>query len=292
VSVALRPTRGRDPLGLRRRAMADRLLPAVVAAMALLGALALGAAQGGARLAARWQDGAAAAIAVELPAGTPAPAAAGMAVRLGAVAGVAAARLADADRLAALLRPWLGDAEMPALPPLIEVTPAAGADPAAVLARLAAAAPEARIEAPGLWAAKLLSLARAVETSALAALALVGGVAASVIAVAVGAGIAARRDQITILHDLGATDGDIAGRFAGRVAGLAALGATLGTALAVPVLAAFAARGAPLLGSEAGGAFDWTALPIGGLLTLPIAAAAIGWAVAQAGVRRWLWRLP
>jgi len=292
VTVPLRPTRGRDPLGLRRRAMADRLLPAVVAAMALLGALALGAAQGGARLAARWQEGAAAAIAVELPAGTAAPAAAAMAAQLRAVQGVAAARPADTDRLATLLRPWLGDAEMPPLPPLIEVTPAAGADPAAVVARLAAAAPEARVEAPGLWAAKLLSLAHAVETSAVAALALVGGVAAAVIAVAVGAGIAARRDQITILHDLGATDSDIAGRFAGRVAGLAALGAAVGAALAVPVLAAFAARGAPLLGGTATDAFDWTALPVGGLLALPLGAAAIGWAVAQAGVRRWLWRLP
>jgi cell division transport system permease protein len=40
----VRRSRGRDPLGLRR-ALSDRLLPALVAAMALLAALALAGAE-------------------------------------------------------------------------------------------------------------------------------------------------------------------------------------------------------------------------------------------------------
>jgi len=292
VTPPLRPSRGRDPLGLRRQALADRLLPAVVAAMALLGGLALGAAQGASRLAARWQDGAAAAIAIELPTGTAPGVTAALAARLAALPGVATAAPADPARLEALLRPWLGAAELPLLPPLIEIAPAPGADPAVLLARLEQAAPEARIEAPGLWAARLLTLARSVEAAAVMALALVASVAAAVVAVAVGAGIAARRDQIAILHDLGATDGDIAGRFASRVVWLVTLGATAGAALAAPVLAGFANRAAPLLGAAPQAGLDWGSVPILGLLALPAAAAAIGWTVAQASVRGWLWRLP
>src|SRR4051812_26861701 len=69
----LRRSRGRDPLGLRR-ALSDRLLPALVAAMALLAALALAGAQGAAELTARWEAGAAAAVTVQMP---PAAAAGG-----------------------------------------------------------------------------------------------------------------------------------------------------------------------------------------------------------------------
>ena len=64
--AAPRRARGRDPLGLRR-VLADRLLPALVAAMTLLAALALAGALGAANLAADWRQGAAAAVTVQLP---------------------------------------------------------------------------------------------------------------------------------------------------------------------------------------------------------------------------------
>src|SRR3712207_6971410 len=67
----------------------------------------------------------------------------------------------------------------------------------------------------------------------MAALLLVAGIAAAVVAVAVRAGIASRRQAIAILHELGATDSDIAGRFARRVALLAGAGGLAGTAAAV-----------------------------------------------------------
>src|SRR3954470_3201004 len=61
----LRPA-GFDELGLRR-AIADRILPFLVAAMALLAALALAGWVGAASLARHWQQGAASALTVQVP---------------------------------------------------------------------------------------------------------------------------------------------------------------------------------------------------------------------------------
>ena len=109
--MRLRRSRGRDPLGLRR-VLSDRLLPALVAAMALLAALTLAGARGAADLTARWEGGAATALTVQLPHGARTDRPAGRA--LAALPEIAEARLADPARLAALLRPWLGEA--PACP--------------------------------------------------------------------------------------------------------------------------------------------------------------------------------
>ena len=106
---ALRPA-GADDLGLRR-ALSDRLLPLLVAAMAFLAALALAGAFAAAALAQHWQGGAAAVMTVQVP--QPAAAAAnGAARRVDAVlaalrsqGGIAAARLVPDAELAELLRP-------------------------------------------------------------------------------------------------------------------------------------------------------------------------------------------
>jgi cell division transport system permease protein len=143
--------------------------------------------------------------------------------------------------------------------------------------------------------ARLVALARSLQAVAFAALALVAGLAACVVAVAVRAGIAARREAIAILHDLGATDGDIAGRFARRAAALTGLGALAGTALAVPVLAGFAGLAGPLLGNapaDGPGLAAWARLPWAELALLPLLAAVLGWVSAQLTVRLWLRRLP
>ncbi len=288
----LRRSRGRDPLGLKR-VLADKLLPGLVAAMALLAALALAGANGAAGLAAHWQQGAAAAVTVQLP-NANADRMARTLASLRALPEVQEAEPMDPDRLAALLRPWLGEGTALPLPAVIEVRlRSLPEDPADIAARLAAAAPDAVVEAHGVWVARLASLARSVQALALAALALVTVVAIAVVAVAIRAGIAARRDAIAILHDLGATDGDIAGRFAARIATLTGIGALAGTALAVPALARLAGIAAPLLGEAAAGAsLRWSVLPWAELLLLPAALAALGWLTAQATVRRWLRRLP
>jgi cell division transport system permease protein len=284
---ALRPLRGRDPLGLRR-ALADRLLPLLVAAMTMLAALAMGATLGAGAVASHWREAAAGPVTLHLPRGAD-PAAA--LARLRALPEVASADTLDAARLSALLAPWLGagPGALP-LPLLIEAWPReAGGEPAAFAARLAAALPQARIEAEGGWAGRVVRLAEGLRWLAASVLAVVAGVAVALVAVASRAGIAARRETILILHELGARDGDIAGRFARRLAWLCGLGGLLGVLAAGPVLYALAVGAMPLFTSREASPAD---LPWGGLLALPPIAALIGWATAQATVRRWLRRLP
>lgn len=287
--MAERRTRyARDPLGLKR-ALSDRLLPGLVAAMALLAALALAGSRGAEALQQRWQHGAAAAVTVQLPPEQSGRIDEALAL-LREMPEVAEAAPVDSARMRELLRPWLGDVPSLPLPAVLELRMRNLAlDPAPVAQRLAEAIPGAELEAHGIWVARLAALARSVQGVALAVLALVVAVAVAVVAVATRAGLAARRQAIEILHDLGATQGDIAGRFARRIGLLAAGGALAGAALAVPTLAALSSIAAPLAGGQVA---PWTALPWLDLALLPPFAGLIGWATAQLSVRRWLQRLP
>ncbi len=347
--------RGRfDALGLRR-ALSDRLLPGLVAAMAFLAALALAGAVAASSLASRWREGAGAMLTVQVPDPLAPSATALASSRVDAVRAllrerpaVASAHLLGEAELAELLRPWLGagDTLSLPLPAVIEVRLRAGADPdephgtpdaprggaqapssgngaqaagtpGTLAARLAQAAPGTLVERNGDWMRRLAALAWSLQACAAVALVVVAGVAAAVVAVATRAGLAARRDAIEIVHGLGATDSYIAGRFAARATLLASLGAALGALAALPVLLGLASLTAPFSAAPAAapplaaastlaasalaasalappaGALDvlppaiWGALP-----ALPLVAAAIGWATAQATVRRWLRRLP
>jgi cell division transport system permease protein len=284
-----RPARfSRDPLGLRR-ALAGWLLPGLVAAMALLAALAVAGAQGAASLADRWQRGAAAAVTVQLPDPDPAQVARALAA-LRALPEVAEANAMDSARLNALLRPWLGESDALPLPAVIEIRLGdPRADPVLIGDRLAASVPGAVVEAHGVWVQRLAALARSLQGIAWAILGLVAAVAAAVVAVATRAGLAARRDAVEVLHGLGASDSDIAGRFARRLGLLAAGGALLGTGAAIPALMLLADLAAPWTGAPAAGGLGL--LPWPALAALPPVAFLIGWATAQATVRRWLRRL-
>lgn len=296
----LRPARF-DDLGLRR-ALSDRLLPLLVAAMTFLAALALAGAFAAAALASHWQGGAAAMMTVQVP--QPAgPAANGAGRRADAVlaalrteAGIASARLVPDRELTELLRPWLGDgpgALALNLPAVIEVR-LAGAPPPNLAERLDAAAPGTLAETQDIWVRRLGALARSLQACAGLAVALVGFIAAAVVAVATRAGLASRRDAIEIVHGLGATRGYIANRFARRATVLATSGSALGAAAALPVLAGLSGLAQPFTGQD-GPASLADALPGGLWLTLPllpVAAAGIGWLTAQGTVRRWLRRLP
>ncbi len=299
-AARLRPSRF-DDLGLRR-ALSDRLMPALVGAMTFLAALTVTGVLAAAGVAQHWRSGAAATLTVQVP--HPGEAA-GDAVRLDrAVAllrgapGVVDVRVLSGAELAELLRPWLGNGAQASalpLPAVIEVRLAAGerAPDDGLAERLAAAVPGVLVESQGIWLDRLTTLARSLQACAAAALLLVAGVAAAVIAIATRAGLAARRDAIEIVHGLGATDGFIAGRFAGRATVLAATGACMGALLALPVLLGLAALAQPFLDAPSAG--GWPALPLPLWLSLPVlpaVAAAIGWVTAQATVRRWLRRLP
>jgi cell division transport system permease protein len=302
----LRPA-GFDELGLRR-AIADRMLPLLVAAMACLAAMALAGWVGAASLARHWQQGIGSALTVQVPRPKePAAQSGGMRLdrvvaTLAATPGVAEARAMTDEELAELLRPWLGSgAERLALP-LPAVIAVRLADPGVELDKLArrldAIAPGTLVESHGVWIRRLAVLARSLQACAGLALFLVAAVAAAVIAVATRAGLVARREAIEIVHGLGATDGYIAARFAGRATLLAITGGIVGAVLALPVLLTLASLAAPF-----GGEVPETLTPVGILTALPVvlwltlpglpaAAAAIGFLTAQGTVRLWLRRLP
>ena len=308
-TISLRPA-GFDELGLRR-AVADRILPFLVAAMAFLAALALAGWVGAASLARHWQEGAGAVLTVQVPRpGEPAAQDSGTRVArvlamLHGTPGISEARALTEEELGELLRPWLGAAAGRLAVPLPAVIAVRLADPGTqgimdlgpLAARLDAAAPGTLTESHGVWIRRLSVLARSLQACAGLALLLVAGVAAAVIAVATRAGLAARREAIEIVHGLGATDGYIAARFAGRATVLAAAGGTAGAILALPVLVTLASMAAPFSGQSFAGdapgvlaalpATLWLTLP-----GLPVAAAAIGFVTAQGTVRRWLRRLP
>jgi cell division transport system permease protein len=302
----LRPP-GFDELGLRR-AISDRMLPFMVAAMAMLAGLALGGWVGAASLARHWQQGAGSALTVQVP--HPQDRAAnGAGSRLDRVAtllagtpGIAEARTLTDEELAELLRPWLGTGAERLAVPLPAVIAIRLSDATLELDPLArsldAVAPGTLVESHGMWIRRLAVLARSLQACAGVALLLVAAVAAAVIAVATRAGLMARREAIEIVHGLGATDGYIAARFARRATILAALGGITGAVAALPILLGLAGLAAPFLGGmpEATSlASGITALPAVlwlALTGLPAAAAAIGFGTAQVTVRRWLQRLP
>ena len=302
----LRPA-GFDELGLRR-ALSDRMLPFVVAAMAFLAALAMAGWSGAASLARHWQQGAESALTVQVPQPKD-PAAQGNGSRLERVVaalagtpGVAEARPLSEDELDDLLRPWLGNgAERLALP-LPAVVAVRLSDPSLALEplsrRLAAIAPGALVESHGVWVRRLTTLARSMQACAGLALLVVIFVAVSVIAVATRAGLASRREAIEIVHGLGASDSYIATRFATRATLLTVVGGLAGAIVALPVLLILADLAAPFGAVNLNvdtPAVALAALPSSlwlTLLALPFAAALIGCVTTQVTVRRWLRRLP
>ena len=275
-----------DPIGLRG-ALADRLLVALIAAMALFATCALAGHEAVSQLAKRWQQGANAAVTVQIPNPTPAR----MEAALGALRALPAVREAqavDPGRMAELLRPWLGDVAGLPLPGVIELRLAdLAADPVLIGDRVAEAVPGAVTEAHGVFVARLAAVARAVSAAALAALLLVAVVGASVVVLAVRAGIAARRDSVMVLHMLGAADRDIARRFARRTAWLALLGAILGVALAAALLWGLSQLAGPMLPDITPQDLPWL-----GLAAIPASAALIAWGATKASILFWLRRLP
>jgi cell division transport system permease protein len=275
-----------DPIGLRG-ALADRLLVALIAAMALFATCALAGHEAVSQLAKRWQQGANAAVTVQIPNPTPARMEAALEV-LRALPAVREAQAVDPARMAELLRPWLGDVAGLPLPGVIELRLAdLAADPVLIGDRVAEAVPGAVTEAHGVFVARLAAVARAVSAAALAALLLVAVVGASVVVLAVRAGIAARRDSVMVLHMLGAADRDIAERFARRTAWLALLGAILGVALAGGLVWALLQLAGPMLPDITPQDLPWL-----GLAALPVSAALIAWATTKASILLWLRRLP
>ncbi len=294
----------RDDLGLRR-ALGDRMLPVLVAAMVFLAALALAGAMQAQSVARHWQEGAAQTVTVQVP--NPDQPEAGRRdgpeiTRIEAVMRVLRRnqnlphiRQLSGPELTNLLRPWLGanaDASGLRLPGVIEIRLSSpNVDLAAIARDVASTAPGSTTESHEAWIGRLLLLAHSLEACALAVVVVVALVAMAVVMVATRAGLAARREAIEIVHGLGGTDAYIASRFSHRIAAAAATGGLLGALAAMPVLIGLAVLLAPMLGTaplQMPARIEdvsplWFAIP-----ALPFAAWLIGYLTAQSTVRRWL----
>jgi cell division transport system permease protein len=279
-----------------RAGRADWLMACLVGAMALLAGLALAGGIAAAQLAARWERGAGSLLLVQVPDPAGASPAGGSRIEavlqaLRQLPGVGRAAPVPAARINELLRPWLGDAT-PALglPGLVEVTLARpGPDGAALSGALARAAPGAAAEDQGAHVAPLLAFARGLAALAGSIVLLVSVVATATVGLAVHAALGAHRQDIVLLHALGAADGWIAAAFARRAARLALYGSLVGGLLALPMLAGLAALAAPLSGGLAGlGASPAVWLPA---LLMALPAWGMARLAAALTVRRWLARL-
>ena len=291
------PRRRADYLGLRE-ALGDMLLPVLVAAVSFLAALAMAGALASATLAARWQGDAAAELTIQVPQ-PQAPDAANKGPRLDAVLNalkatpeVADAQVMSAQSVSALISPWLGaDPAQIGLPlPAVISARWTGANPPDALGpALAQLSPGTLVQTGTLWASRVAALTTSLQACAAAILVIVALVAAAVVAVATRSGLAQRRETITLVHALGALDGDIAERFAARITLLALAGSAAGAVLALPVLAWLAALAAPFTGpAQIDDVFNLPPALMFALPGLPAAAAAIGWGTAQLTVRGWL----
>lgn len=220
-------------------------LDIVIAVMAFLASLALGAALIAERAAVSWSTGLAGRMTVQiLP---PENSAASLndelqtaLAVLRATPGIAHAAPISEQETMALVKPWLGTgstiAELP-LPRLIDatVTPGASVDLEGLRRRLKPSAPDAVLDDHTRWLARLRSLAQGIIWSAYGVLALIALSTAATVSFATRAGLAAHREIVELLHQMGAHSGFIARAFEWHyfVAALiaAAIGATLAAAL-------------------------------------------------------------
>ena len=194
----------------------------------------------------------------------------------------------DRTRLAALLRPWLGedgaDPDLP-IPAMIDVDLGIASDAALarVSAAVRAAAPSARIDRHESWMSPVRSFMRLVTWLAGGLVLLMAGATAAVVVLAARAGLETHRDTIEVLHMLGSTDVQIARLFQRRVALDTLIGGAIGTLAALGVVGVIgwqlAALGSDLLGALTLGTRDWIVL--GGL---PLAFALLATLAARSAV--------
>jgi cell division transport system permease protein len=300
--ISLRPARF-DELGLGR-ALADRLVPLLVAAMAFLAALATAGWMGSAVLIGHWENGAGSALTVQVPTATdpdttdaPSRLSAAKAV-LVSTPGIQSIKILSSEELTTLLQPWLitymKDIAVP-IPTVIVIHMVRGQGSLRGLSsRLAEKAPGAILEDHDAWAGNLATLARALQLCAGFILFIVALVTVAVIVVATRSGLASRREVILIVYQLGATDRYIAHRFSRRAATLASIGGLIGGSLALPVVFALAALASPLSGRDpsfltAAAAFGFLPTPLWLLpLLMTQSAAIVGYLTARITMWQWL----
>lgn len=269
----------------------------VIAVMAFLAALALGASLVATRAAHSWQSGLSDHITVQVMppedgdarAGLDSETQAALSV-LGTTPGIAhAAPLSDAE-INALVEPWIGKdgavSGIP-LPRLIDavITPGEDVDVGRLSARLKQAAPHASVDDHRRWMARLRGLADAVRFSAYGILLLIAGATAAAVSFATRAGLEAHHEMVALLHQMGALPGFIARAVEWHYFISALLAAALGSLsaglffLGAGGLETFGVEAVPFLPPLS---LRWEEIPW--LLAVPAAAASIAWVTARISV--------
>jgi cell division transport system permease protein len=269
----------------------------VIAVMAFLAALALGASLIADRATEGWSHGLAAKLTVQVvpPDSDDARAVldretAAAVNLLRATPGIAsAAPLSDAE-LNALVAPWVGQngitSDIP-LPRLIDasITPGEDVNVPAIIAQLKRAAPHATLDDHSRWITRLSSIADTVRYSAYGILLLIAGATAAAVSFATRAGLDAHQEMVALLHQMGARASFIARTVEWHYFTSALVAAFLGTILAA--LLFLGAGGLERFGLDAVPflpplTLAWSEMPW--LLTVPVATALIAWATARISV--------
>ena len=222
-----------------RRSVAGRSLVFVVAIMATLASLTLGAVAVVSDRADAWSADVSREATVQI---RPArdldmDVALAEAVALArATPGVAEAAIVDQAQSAALLEPWLGrDFDMSELPVprlvRLSIRPGAVPDLADLSARLESALPEASLDDHRVWVSRLVAMARATILVGVAVLALMLAATVLIVVFATRAAMAGNAHVIEVLHFVGAERAYIAAQFQTHFLLLGLGGAMIGGAL-------------------------------------------------------------
>ncbi|MFL5237749.1 MAG: cell division protein FtsX [Rhizomicrobium sp.] len=270
-------------------------LDVVIAVMAFLASLSLGAALIAERAAVGWRTGLAGRITVQILPPDKMHAAldnqlqAALAVLRRAPGVAHAAALSEQDTVA-LVKPWLGSdlfvGELP-LPRLIDVTltPGARVDLVGLKRRLEIAAPDSTLDDHTRWLTRLRSLARGIIWSAYIVLGLIALATAATVSFATRAGLQAHREIVELLHRMGARSGFIARAFEWHYFLASLIAATAGAALAIVVY--LAGNGLEFVGVEVVPFLPPVTLQlseIGWLMLVPVAASWIALITARLSV--------
>jgi len=223
----------------------SRFLPWLIAFMVFLAVLALAGVLVLKQVAARWDQGVSGTLSIQVP---PADVPSADETRLGEVLKVLATtggidryEVITDQRMAALLKPWLGDirdmAELP-LPQLIDVKlkPGNELDLAVLEDQLKVVVPGVSIDDHQIWLAKLVSLIRTVQGVATLILIFIACATIGTVIFTTRTGLAIHREAIEVLHLIGAHDTYIAGQFSNRALMLGLKGGILGLLLGVPTI--------------------------------------------------------
>ena len=240
MSAAMTPPGTEAPL-LPGRVENARALWVVLIIMALLAGCALLFARGAMRLSGDWQTQLGGTLTVQVLLENvddwDADMDAAQAVLTAELPGADIERVSR-DAAAALLQPWLGNAELPdnlPVPGLLNVTSDRTLSPAPVQAALDAAGLSANVDDNSRYADQLRGTARRLVgvSGGVLALILAAGLAVNIFATR--AGMNAQRDIIRVLVQVGATDGFIAKLFVGQAGWRGAVGAAIGLGLAAVI---------------------------------------------------------